>query len=387
MNIIKINNKVYNYESFWRPSKQKKILDFKNKPLPFPSEGDDWQNREAFINRLANTQEQLMRKGKFFESKRDGFKNCLLCKKKNITKGVFEIKKLRWEEGLIHYIKKHKVKPSDKFIEFIFQNQIKIGKKNLKIGKFLSRMKIDNNKRYLKLDRNQLLIFDALMEHGSYKKYVDSSKKNVFKYSEHAGLLDFNNTGLERIIIKGNTKMVSRGDDSILLPGEYTRDELDYEYIFHTHPPTEGIGGRAVGGVLYEFPSPGDIIHFINNYNEHKIQGSLVITPEGLYNIRKLKMDQKKLNIKKELFWRELTNVQMKIEDEAIKLYGTDIDSDFFYSEIAQNREYINKLNKFLNKYGLQINFYSRIKDNSGSWIIDTIYIPIFIIEPDYNIA
>ena len=54
------------------------------------------------------------------------------------------------------------------------------------------------------------------MEHGSYKQYYD--EKDKFIYSEHAGLLDFSNSGLEKIIVYANTNRISMEDDEILLP-------------------------------------------------------------------------------------------------------------------------------------------------------------------------
>jgi hypothetical protein len=48
-----------------------------------------------------------------------------------------------------------------------------------------------------------------------------------------------------------------------------------------------------------------------------------------------------------------------------------------FYSEIAQDIVFLEGLNKILNKYDLHIDFYPRIKDNNGYWIIDTVYLPI----------
>ena len=99
-------------------------------------------------------------------------------------------------------------------------------------------------------------------------------------------LLDFNNSGLEKIIISGNTSRVDANDDVIFLPKNMI-DAFDYEYIFHTHPPTPKQGARANVGILYEFPSISDLFHFMDHYNEGKTQGSIVIAPEGMYIIRK----------------------------------------------------------------------------------------------------
>ena len=44
-------------------------------------------------------------------------------------------------------------------------------------------------------------------------------------------------------------------------------DASFYQYLFHTHPPTPKPGGRAGEGIVYEFPSIGDILHFIDHFN------------------------------------------------------------------------------------------------------------------------
>ena len=135
------------------------------------------------------------------------------------------------------------------FIDMIFRHQIdprilrthKSTKlKGIKIVKY--------NKTYLKLARNQIFILDALMKHGSYKRYVDPDNKTIFRYSEHAGILDFDNQGLERVIISGNTSLIDIDDNDIYFPNNML-DMFDYEYMFHTHPPTDGLGGRAKDGI------------------------------------------------------------------------------------------------------------------------------------------
>ena len=164
--------------------------------------------------------------------------------------------------------------------------------KNNKI-KFNSKIYIKNNIKYYKITRNQLLVLDALLYDGGgvTKKYLDSHK-NV-RYSEHAGLLDFDATKLERIVISGKTTREDKDDLDILLPHDLP-DLPDYEYIFHTHPPTPHPGGRVNQGILYEFPSISDIFHFIEHYNEGHVQGSIIITAEGLYIIKsKVPLDKK----------------------------------------------------------------------------------------------
>ena len=80
------------------------------------------------------------------------------------------------------------------------------------------------------------------MNSGGSKKYLDSH--GHLRFSEHSGLIDFTKTQVDKIIISGKTNREDDDDTYILLPQNMT-DALDYEYIFHTHPPTPFPGARA----------------------------------------------------------------------------------------------------------------------------------------------
>jgi hypothetical protein len=210
---------------------------------------------------------------------------------------------------------------------------------------------IDNNNiKYVKLDKNQIMIIDALMYHGGYtKKYYDKTKKD-FKYSEHAGLLDFNGKYLDKIIVSGNTDRTDAGDNDIYLPNNMA-DAIEYEYLFHTHPPTPKPGGRSSDGILYEFPSIGDILHFIDHFNDGKTIGSLVITPEGMYNIRKLSINTNKIKIDEDTMFKKVSKEINKIQDSALKMYGTNFSTYQFYSQIAQDISHIYWIHRAAKKY------------------------------------
>lgn len=391
MNIVKIDGKLYKYESFWRSSNNKKTNDYENNPFPWPeskkNKSSNWEShtKEVFLTKLKETQTYLIRKNKFIKylSKQD-YKNCLICNKKNITTGMFEINNIRWEEGLYHYIKNHNIKPSEEFIDFIFRHDVDPSyyiKRNInKVTKIKTKIVVDKNKKYLKIDKNQIMIMDALMVHGSKKNYIDDNRQ-LIRYSEHAGLIDFNDSGLEKLIISGNTTRVDPNDDEIFLPQEIA-DAYDYEYIFHTHPATPTPGGRSDVGILYEFPSVSDLFHFIDHYNDGKTQGSLIVAAEGLYNIRKTIFNSKKINVDEDKLFNDIRRIYSKLQDDAIEKYGTDFSNETFYSKIAQNKSYIDRVNKVLNKYDMNVDFYSRVKTDKNKWIIDTIYLPIFVIEP-----
>ena len=139
-------------------------------------------------------------------------------------------------------------------------------------------------KKVFVISRNDLLILDALMHDGSQQKY---SHNKYLKYSEHGGLLDFDKHGLERIIVT-TRKETDKTDKEIFFP-IVPQDADDYEFMYHTHPPTPTPGARAKVGVVYEIPSLPDIQTFILTYQEGLIQGSIIVAPEGFYVIRALK--------------------------------------------------------------------------------------------------
>ena len=378
MNKILIDNKIFYSICAWRKNKKVVEYDCENKEFPYPKEQNVWDNNlsdsDLFIDNLILLEEKL---NKHNYELVDGEK-CLLCDNKNIGNKKFILKNYIWYDNLKHYIKKHNIKPSDKFIEFIYENlnnflTTKKIKKNMRLtGKVIQK----KNNRFIKLKSNQLSILDALMEHGGYsKKYFDKKDKTMLRYSEHAGALDFNKEGLEKIIVSGNTTRVDRGDDEIFLPHDLPKID-EYTYLFHSHPPTPKPGGRADVGILYEFPSLGDILHFIDKHNEGNVIGSIVITPEGLYNIRcreyikKIKLDENK-------FYKEILNEMRDIQYNAIEKYGTKFTTKTFYKKIAQNKTYIHRINEKLKKYKLFVDYFPRKKNELNKWIVSDIHLKI----------
>lgn len=381
MNTIKINNIPYRYEFFWQTDKNNIVYDSDNKPLPSPTHNDEvFPDKQPLLKNIGEVQHKLYANHKFVPYDSKDYKDCLLCGKKHITTGLYSVNNIRWENGLKHYINKHNIRPSNEFVDFIYRYLNNIKPTRNVIARINGIKVIRSNKKYLKIDRNQMLIMDALMEHGGSKIYKDKRNKNIYRYSEHSGLLDFNNSGLEKIIISGNTTRVDSNDDDIYLPRNML-EALDYEYIFHTHPPTPKPGGRVKMGILYEFPSISDLFHFMDHYNDGQTQGSMIIAPEGLYIVRKLVIDDQKIKVDEDKLYKEVIGMMWKCQKEAIKKYGTNFSKNTFYSVISQNRTYIDSINKILHKYKLHIDYYSRIKDDQNHWIIDTLYLPVYVTE------
>ena len=379
MNICKIDGVRYKYESFWRTDKNSKEMDSNNELLPFPVIGKYWYNKTFFMNKLLAVENFLKSISKFHQYSKNEYKDCLICKQKNVNTGIYTLNRLRWENGLFHYIDVHNIKPSDEFCDKIFSHKNRTDNiKNTKeIASVTSKIVKGKTVSYLKISRNQLLIIDALMIHGGIsKKYAGETPQENHKYSEHAGLLDFNSNRLDKIIVYGNTTRVDEDDNELYMP-ENSIESFDYEYVFHTHPPTPKLGGRAEWGVLYEFPSISDILHFIKHHNKGVMQGSIVMAPEGLYNVRVKNMSVEKLKINEDKFYDTAKRAFNKIQDEATDKYGFDFSNYEFRSKISHDTTFIQKYNKILNKFNIHIDFYPRIKDENGKWVVDSIYLPV----------
>jgi hypothetical protein len=367
MNTIIRNNKEYKLIGYW--DNDGDGFDSKGEKFIKPEEGKKWNGQEYFIQQLELVQ-FLLQKNKYYKKYEDN-KNCMICDEKYISFGRYTWKRFIWEDGLIHYIEKHNFQPNELFLDLIFF--FKLEKKIKLIGN----IKKINNLNFIKINQNQLLIMDALLTHGGYtKKYIDLSNRNILRYSEHTGLLDFKMNILEKIIVAGNTTRVDKGDDEIFLPRDLS-DLKKYEYIFHTHPPTPKPGGRVNSGILYEFPSMGDILHFLDNFNDGNICGSLVITSEGIYNIRNKNMNREKLIINENKLFKEFNQSFYNIQDKYIKKYTNKFDKNKFYSVISQDEQPIKELNETLNSFNIHIDFYPRIKIKQN-WILDKIYLPLY---------
>lgn len=363
MNRIIHKGKIYNYINYFHDGvdsfgdKFPKIKKTKTKRQISKKE------QEYIVNNLSLLQKMSSyKKAKHSEA-------CKICGKKNIMNGIYTFKKNVWQDSLIHYVKEHGIKISSAN----FKNYLK----SLP-SRGVAKYKYEGS-HYIKLTRNQLNVLDALLYSGGDKNIYEI--KHNFYFSEHFGLLDFNTKRLKTILIDANTRRIDSQDNTILLPTVVRDDIDDYEYIFHTHPPENGIaGGRAKDGILYEFPSISDINHFIALTFTGVVSGSIVNTAEGLYIIQKLNQKKKLkfLNDKDEDFLNEVVD---KEQLKAIKKYGTTFTESTFYNDIISNKTYINNFNKQLKKYNINILYYSRIKNNKNKWVLPEIKVKVEVFE------
>lgn len=362
MNRIIYKGKIYNYINYYHngvDSFGEKFPILKKKTKRQISKTD----KEYIVNNLLILQKMSKyKKAKYSES-------CKICGQKNILNGIYTFKKNVWQDSLIHYVKEHGINIiSENFKNYIkyLPNRGVVKYKNLGL-------------HHITLTRNQLNILDALLYSGGNNKIYEIN--NNFYFSEHFGLLDFNTKKLNTILIDANTKRIDSQDNTILLPTDVRDDINDYEYIFHTHPPENGIvGGRAKDGILYEFPSISDINHFIGLTYTGVVTGSIVNTAEGLYIIKKLnkKKKLKFLNSNNENYLNEFIDKQ---QINAIKKFGTNFTESIFYNKIINDKTYINNINNKLKKYNIKILYYKRIKNKKNKWILPEIKLKVEIFE------
>ena len=265
------------------------------------------------------------------KSKHIGNYKCTSC---NHTNKLMLYKKedLLFDNSIIHHMVEHNFKPHNELM-----NKLKVNtnqKRNTKI-KIKATFKKENQLDTFVLDRNQLLILD-------------------------------------------------RDDPDILLP-QNMPDALEYEFMFHTHPPTPYPGARAKVGILYEFPSISDIYHFIEHYNIGDTQGSMIIAPEGIYIIHSTTGDDKIIYNDDKHIYKELISESFDIQTEAIHKYGVDYEkNNKFYTDVMTDFKYINNFNKMLKKYldnQIYVEYIPRIKDDSNNYIIDKLTIKLKPIE------
>lgn len=249
---------------------------------------------------------------------------------------------------------------------------------------------IDNNINFLNINTNALHIIDGLYQEGSRQIYIDNNKNvfnsNINRYSEHHGYILFNNSKIDKIITL-NQFRISKNDPTIFLPKQ-NLELLKQKCIFHTHPTTPYIGSRFKNGIIYEFPSIMDINHFIEHHNRGELQVSLIITPEGLYSIRKKIFNKDKIVIDNDIFINEVERVYKQCLNEIIVKYKNSIIFDinnykindkYFYKYIASNIGYLNIINNILEKYDITIDFYGRIpikNNNKINYVFSDVYIP-----------
>jgi len=276
-----------------------------------------------------------------------------------------------WPKNLYNLIEKKNYKPSTSFIKYILK---------------------DTKQKYIRITKNDLLIFKSLLNIGGYKKMYSSYDLNEeYKNAEHLGYFtfkkeknDFNEEeiNIKDIIISNYQSHKNKNDTTIYLPSITDKKYFSQKYIFHTHPPTPYPGGRASLGIILELPSTEDIFAFIYCYLiKHKLKGSLVFAPEGIYNIGFINLNNKQLftdiknKSKKNIIYNDIKTCLKNTHLDLYDKYETNFNLNTFYNNIAEDYDFINNLNNCLKKYNIYIKYYPIQKDINDEWVYGTIYL------------
>ena len=261
--------------------------------------------------------------------------------------------------------------------------------------KLLSTKLDDFNIEWYLIATNQLNVLDGLYEVGSNQIYIEKNKNisqsKISRFSEHSGFIYFEKSKVSNINIFSGSR-IEASDPNIYMP-KNCLEALEVNYIFHTHPKTPYIGSRIKNGIIYEFPSISDIIHFIDHHNNGKLLGSLVIAPEGLYIIRKNNFNRKDISVDYDIMINDLEEIFLECYNDSYIKYSSinykeythnneiKLPENFFYNEVSINYIYIHKINKVLIKYDIFIDYYARTYYGktdfaTNKWIFDDIYLP-----------
>ena len=334
---------------------------------------------------------------------------CPICKKKFNYEYIYKSKNINIKifEYQTHLFSTHNLIDS-KFYKKICNNFIQNIDEN-KVNKFdISKINLDqkhneskntninNDINWSLLSTNGINILDGLYEVGSNQIYIEKNKNisesKISRFSEHSGFIYFEKNKISNITVITGSR-IEPSDPLIFMPSNCL-EALKVNYIYHTHPKTPYIGSRIKSGIIYEFPSISDIIHFIEHHNNGKLLGSIIIAPEGIYIIRKNNFDRNPIHIDYDIMVGDLEEIFMecyndsyskysKINYKELKINGEiKLPDSFFYKEVSINYEYINKINKVLEKYDLFIDYYARVLFNKPKiyikkWIFDDIYMPL----------
>jgi len=350
---------------------KKGLCIYKNKKYIclFPNEINNKNNKikiidkqEPFYNKYRWTfkYEFLKIYKEFLENKKDKIKE----DKEN---NIYIYKIYIWTKNLYELIDKNNYKPSTSFIKFILN---------------------ETKDKYIKITKNNLLLFKSLLDIGGYKKKFSSIGNQEYKNAEILGYLTFQKDKktkeyiVKDIIISNYQDHYNQKDPNIYLPVITDKKYFIQKYIFHTHPPTPKPGGRAINGIILELPSTEDITAFINIYlSKKKIKGSLVCAPEGIYNISFLDenniqfFNDYKNKSKKQHIINGISNCLKSFHLELYDKYESYFNLDKFYNVIVEDYDFINKLNDCLKDFNINIKYYPIQKDINDEWIYGTIYL------------
>lgn len=273
-----------------------------------------------------------------------------------------------WGSLTYHMIKEHNFKPHDHLIDLLIS---------------LSTV------QYFKIDRNDLIFFEGLMNTGgkqrkfkySEKKYnqdkLDYDKKRLYVYSEYSGFLDVKcqptYCELDNIITLSKGRVFD--GEEIFTMFYLDKRMKTKQYMFHTHPPTPNAGSRIqTDHLVYEIPSPQDINKFARIKKQYsQVEGSIIFASEGIYVI--MAKDRKK------------PIYDFNLDDFDHKAYINSIESSYnkygfinnetdFYKYVLYDFSHVKVLNKIIDKYNLKISYYPKELNHENKYVYGKIFLP-----------
>ena len=229
------------------------------------------------------------------------------------------------------------------------------------------------NHTKLLLDHNALQILEALYYHGSMPVYNGPDGVPAM-YSEHAGVLTVHEGKIDQVITSTHAYRIDSWDNSIYLPCT-TPDMYLHPYLFHTHPLNGTLGGRREVGIIYELPSPSDIHNFVYLAEHGRAQASIIVAPEGLYVIRKIRPDETVRLGESQL--SKISDAITQIESRSSERIGdSDISHPMTFSRlVVEDTAAIQDLNTVLVPMGIWTEYYPRTYYQSGSCVLPEIYL------------
>lgn len=284
------------------------------------------------------------------------------------NKKYYQISNIVWPSNIIHLIEKGEY-PSQFFRNII--NTLLIWNDRILNTPTIYR---NTDIAFVLFDHNKLLMLDALFKQGSIKRYLRMD--GIYVYSEHHGVFDVKDGIVKNIILSAETNRSAINDEDILLPN-FMKEMNDYHFIFHTHPNSNTNAGRISGGILYEFPSPADIMNFC--YHNHKgiTVASIIVSPEGVYIIKEIEHMRIKKKIPHDIIQKKINELEkLSISEKKDKL---STDDSTFHSVVSYDFKYIDIFNNILKQFNIVIDYYPRIKIND-EWCI-----PSFILTYPTN--
>lgn len=366
--ILPSTDQTVNMESFWQFAG---LVDALGHPYPDPVDKPLWDS-QLVEHKIARLQRHLRRRKRYIVLPEW---MCPLCSN-TVRNRVYEYHAMRWSSVLMHQITVHHWRPSRMFIDFIIGTTVAINRDDSSIvlagthGRTTTAPTVT-------IGYNQWAILDALMLAGGKRKWHNPTDARKKMYSEIVGYLTLEPSGTTTAvsnIVLGRSDVVDAQDNTILFPTPL-EGVSEHKYYFHTHPPTPTVGARVRDGILYEFPSPSDIQHFVIQQSYGKTKGSIILAPEGVYVI--MRYARRDLVVPDDTYAQYQRLIE-RIQSQSLRelKIHTVPSRRVYYSRVVPVTRYATMIDTFLKTIGLRLLYYPRRCVNS-KWIMTDVTLPL----------